>query len=365
RVPADQSVPADASIHAGTCVSAEAATTTILVNAPLDEDEPAEELSSLRRSIRKKSIAKKRTTPPSSSIPFSTDDPDAAHRVHITFASDDSDDDDTPHPIITGQAGDNTDKQGSSSPSMLSSQAYGCQAAFFNGHLSEDVYMVQPEGFMDRKHPNKLCKLQHSIYGLKQASRSWNKKFDEEIKKIGFTQNPNEPCVYLKASRNLREAAYIFRIKIIRNRSKWLISLSKIAYFDKILKKFKMENSKRGSTPMQEKLDYKKSQGAQTPSEQNPGDIHWTAVNYILKYLRNTKDTVLVYKVKPKFKLKVTCYADAGFQTDKDDTKSQSGYVFMLNDGVVDWKSAKQSTTTMSSTEAEYIAATEASMEAV
>nr|GEY12542.1 hypothetical protein [Tanacetum cinerariifolium] len=66
------------------------------------DDEPAEELSSLRRSTRKKSIAKKRTTPPFSSIPFSTDDPDAAHRVHITFASDDSDDDDTPHPIITG-----------------------------------------------------------------------------------------------------------------------------------------------------------------------------------------------------------------------------------------------------------------------
>nr|GFC89135.1 hypothetical protein [Tanacetum cinerariifolium] len=49
-----------------------------------------------RRSIRKKSVAKKRTTPHSSSIPFSTDDPDAAHTVDITFASDDSDKDDTP-----------------------------------------------------------------------------------------------------------------------------------------------------------------------------------------------------------------------------------------------------------------------------
>nr|GEY32329.1 copia protein [Tanacetum cinerariifolium] len=102
RVSADQGVPADASILDDTCVSAKAATTTIPVNAQLDEDEPAEELSSLRRSTRKKSVAKKRTTPPSSYIPFSTDDHDAAHRVHITFASDDSDDDDTPHPIITG-----------------------------------------------------------------------------------------------------------------------------------------------------------------------------------------------------------------------------------------------------------------------
>ncbi|GJY53045.1 retrotransposon protein, putative, ty1-copia subclass [Tanacetum coccineum] len=61
------------------------------------------------------------------------------------------------------------------------------KTAFLNGHLSEDVYMVQLEGFVDPKHPNKVCKLQRSIYGLKQASRSWNKRFDVEIKKIGFT----------------------------------------------------------------------------------------------------------------------------------------------------------------------------------
>nr|GEV54705.1 hypothetical protein [Tanacetum cinerariifolium] len=50
------------------------------------------------------------------------------------------------------------------------------KSAFLNGHLSEDIYMVQPEGVVDLKHPNKLCKLQHSICGLKQASRSWNKR---------------------------------------------------------------------------------------------------------------------------------------------------------------------------------------------
>nr|GEW37729.1 hypothetical protein [Tanacetum cinerariifolium] len=101
HVSADKSVPADTRILVGLCVSAEDATTTIPVNAPLDEDEPAEESSSLRRSTRKKSVAQKRTTHPSS-IPFSTDDPDAAHMVDIIFASDDSDEDDSPHPIITG-----------------------------------------------------------------------------------------------------------------------------------------------------------------------------------------------------------------------------------------------------------------------
>nr|GFD09062.1 retrotransposon protein, putative, Ty1-copia subclass [Tanacetum cinerariifolium] len=72
--------------------------------------------------------------------------------------------------------------------------------SFLNGYLSKDVYIVQSEGFVDPKHPNKVCKLQRFIYGLKQASKSYNKRFDEEIKKIGFTQNPDEPCVYLKAS---------------------------------------------------------------------------------------------------------------------------------------------------------------------
>ncbi|GKD99501.1 hypothetical protein Tco_1387485 [Tanacetum coccineum] len=99
--------------------------------------------------------------------------------------------------------------------------------------------------------------------------------------------------------------------------------------------------------------------------QQNPSEFHWTAVNVILKYLRNSKDMVLVYEAKPEAELKVSCYVDASFQTDKDDTKSQTGYVFVHNGGAVDWKSAKQSTTAMSSIEVEYIASAEASMEAV
>nr|GEZ95505.1 retrotransposon protein, putative, Ty1-copia subclass [Tanacetum cinerariifolium] len=72
--------------------------------------------------------------------------------------------------------------------------------AFLNGYLNEDIYMVQPDGFVDPNHPRKVCKLQRSIYGLKQASRSENKRFDKEIKRFGFTQNLDEPCVYQKAS---------------------------------------------------------------------------------------------------------------------------------------------------------------------
>nr|GEZ41100.1 retrotransposon protein, putative, Ty1-copia subclass [Tanacetum cinerariifolium] len=121
-----------------------------------------------------------------------------------------------------------------------------------------------------------------------------------------------------------------------------------------------MENSKRESIPMQEKLKLSKSQGASTPAEmkrmhnvpyasavgsimyamrctrpdvafaqnvtsrfqQNPGDIHWTTVKNILKYLSNTKDMFLVYRGDLKQEIRVSCYTDAGYLTDADDLKS-------------------------------------------
>ncbi|GJS11416.1 retrotransposon protein, putative, ty1-copia subclass [Tanacetum coccineum] len=52
------------------------------------------------------------------------------------------------------------------------------KTAFLNCYYNEEVYMVQPEGFVYPNHPRKVCQLQRSIYGLKQASRSWNKRFD-------------------------------------------------------------------------------------------------------------------------------------------------------------------------------------------
>ncbi|GKA54011.1 retrotransposon protein, putative, ty1-copia subclass, partial [Tanacetum coccineum] len=102
------------------------------------------------------------------------------------------------------------------------------------------------------------------------------------------------------------EAAYILRIKIIRDRSMWLIGLSQSAYLEKILKKFRMENSKKRYTSMMEKPDYRKSR-----FQQNPSEIHLTAVKTILKYMRNTKDMVFVYGAKPEDDLKVSCYTDA------------------------------------------------------
>jgi hypothetical protein len=63
------------------------------------------------------------------------------------------------------------------------------KTTFLNGNLTEDVYMTQPEGFFDPTKAAKVCKLQKSIYGLKQVSRSWNLLFDEVVKGFGFIQS--------------------------------------------------------------------------------------------------------------------------------------------------------------------------------
>ncbi|GJY99251.1 retrotransposon protein, putative, ty1-copia subclass [Tanacetum coccineum] len=266
------------------------------------------------------------------------------------------------------------------------------KTAFLNGYLNEEVYMEQPEGFVNKKYPNPVCKL----------------------KRYGLNQNRDEPCVYLKASgsyvtflilyvndilimrnnipmlqdvksylgrcfamKDLGEVAYILGIKIYRDRSKRLVSLCQSAYIEKILKRFYMENSKCGTIPMQEKLKLSKSQGASTPAEiQHMQNILYASAigsimyanqgeKNILKYLRNNKDMYLVYGGDTKQELRVSCYTDAGYLTDADDLKSQTGYVFILNGGAVDWKSTKQSIFATSSTYFEYIAAFNASKEDV
>ena len=68
------------------------------------------------------------------------------------------------------------------------------------GFLKEELYMMQPEGFVDPKGVDKVCKLQRSLYGLVQASQSWNIHFDSVIKAYGFIQTFWEACIYKKVS---------------------------------------------------------------------------------------------------------------------------------------------------------------------
>jgi hypothetical protein len=214
----------------------------------------------------------------------------------------------------------------------------------------------------------------------------------------------NKVKEYLNKSfsmKDLGEAAYILGIKIYRDRSRRLIALNQTTYLDKVLKRFRMEGSKKGFLPM---LPGKILSKAQCPAsvddrekmsnipyasaigsimyamlctrpdvahalsltsryQSDPGVEHWTAVKNILKYLNRTKDMFLVYGGDEE--LAVKGYVDASFNTDIDDSKSQSGYVFILNGAAVSWRSSKQSVIAESTTEAEYVAAAEAAQEGV
>ena len=74
----------------------------------------------------------------------------------------------------------------------------GAKTAFLNGHFKENIYMMQPDGFIVNDQKQKVCKLQKSIYGSKQTSRSWNIHFDQAVKLFGFCQNLDGSCVYEK-----------------------------------------------------------------------------------------------------------------------------------------------------------------------
>ena len=67
--------------------------------------------------------------------------------------------------------------------------------AFLNGNLEEEIYMMQPKGFIAKNQEHMACKFKRSIHGLNQASRSWDIRFDQAMKSFGFEQNLDEPCM--------------------------------------------------------------------------------------------------------------------------------------------------------------------------
>ena len=101
------------------------------------------------------------------------------------------------------------------------------KTAFLNGYLEENIYMIQPDGFIIEGQEHMVCKLHKSIYGLKQASRSWNKCFDQVIKSFGFDQNEEEPCAYRKMQDDIVVflILYVDDILLIRNDFEMLLNV--------------------------------------------------------------------------------------------------------------------------------------------
>ena len=157
---------------------------------------------------------------------------------------------------------------------------------------------------MSDESANKVCKLKKSIYGLKQASYRWNRRFDEIIRLSGFIKNEEESCIYKKVSgsmmvflilyvddiliigndigmmqsvkaylcknfsmKDLGEASYILGIKLYRDRERKLIGLSQSSYVDKILERYNFENCKAVNVPFRYGIHLSKKMAPQTEEE--------------------------------------------------------------------------------------------------
>ncbi|GJV98491.1 retrotransposon protein, putative, ty1-copia subclass [Tanacetum coccineum] len=133
----------------------------------------------------------------------------------------------------------------------------------------------------------------------------------------------------------IREASFILGIKIYRDRSKRLIGLSQSFYMDKILKRYRMDNSKRGHIPMQERLDLNKTQGASTPEEikRMQNVPYASAAGSIMYSVGCTRpDVAFAQNITSRFQQILVNLTGLmknilKFETDRDDIKSQTRYV--------------------------------------
>lgn len=76
------------------------------------------------------------------------------------------------------------------------------KTAFLHGFLDEVIYMEQPEGYEDKDHPDKVCLLKRSLYGLTQSPRQWNNRFNEFMQKNGYMRSQHDNYVYFKEFQN-------------------------------------------------------------------------------------------------------------------------------------------------------------------
>jgi hypothetical protein len=87
--------------------------------------------------------------------------------------------------------------------------------AFLHGSLTEDVYMEQPQGFVDKAHPNLVCKLHKAIYGLKQAPRAWYTRLSQFLLDLGFIASLVDTALFLHISVHVKVFLLIYVDNII------------------------------------------------------------------------------------------------------------------------------------------------------
>ena len=310
----------------------------------------------------------------------------------------------------------------------LNVRHYDAKTAFLNGQLSEEIYMKQPPGFIVPGQEEKVCRLKRSIYGLKQAARAWNEAIHKEIVNLNFRQNTSDPCLYTSDT-GIFLLIYVddilvigsdtavmdevmdklktkFVIKNLGNISKYLgievqkdengnFLISQSKYIMDIVKDAGLENAKPSKYPMDSgyfKLDHSIKLESNEEYRRIIGQLLFVSINSrpdisvcvsilgrkvscpsqmdlneakrIIRYLKGTCDLKLRLSDNSKNQGLVG-FADADWAEDNVDRKSNTGYLFHFNGGLICWTSKKQSLVTLSTAEAEYVALCEACKEVV
>ncbi|GJR34631.1 retrovirus-related pol polyprotein from transposon TNT 1-94 [Tanacetum coccineum] len=294
------------------------------------------------------------------------------------------------------------------------------KTAFLNGELKEEVYVHQPEGFVDPERPHHVYRLKKALYGLKQAPRAWYDTLSKFLLAQGFSKGVVDPTLFIRKTgkhtlhvqiyvddiifastdpkdcdRFSNEMSSKFQMSMMGQISFFLglqisqnprgIFINQSKYANEILKKFDLHKSDPVDTPMVErtKLDedlsgtpvdqtkYRSMIGslmyltASRPDlvfavcmcaryQSRPTKKHLEAVKRVFRYLQGTINMGLWYPKDTAMAL--TAYADADHAGCQDTRRSTSGSAQFLGDKLVSWSSKKQTSTSISSTEAEYIA---------
>ncbi|GJS45529.1 retrovirus-related pol polyprotein from transposon TNT 1-94 [Tanacetum coccineum] len=236
------------------------------------------------------------------------------------------------------------------------------KTAFLNDKLKEEVYVSQPEGFVDQDNLSHVYKLKKALYGLKQAPRAWYNMLSSFLISQHFSKGAVDPTLFTRQVGNDLLLVQIYVDDIIFASTN-IVMCNKFA--NQMTTKFKMSmkgqmsfflglqisQSPRGIFINQSKYA---SEIVKKMYQAKPTEKHLNAIKRIFRYLKGTINMGLWYLKDTG--MSMTAYADADHAGCQDTRRNTLGSAQFLGDKLVSWSSKKQKCTAISSTEAEYIA---------
>nr|GFB30673.1 copia protein [Tanacetum cinerariifolium] len=127
------------------------------------------------------------------------------------------------------------------------------KTTFLHGSLKEDIYVCQPEGFIDADHPSHVYKLKKDLYGLKQAPKAWYDELSKFLLRNHFFKGTIDPTLFIRCFHDdilvmMGEMTFFLGLQV--NQSPCGIFINQSKYVLKILNKYGMESCDPVGTPM-------------------------------------------------------------------------------------------------------------------